>query len=318
MHSLLHGLATICTLHRVQAPTPQALAANEGLKLDPLRLQQFVVSARARGYTFVSLDELHEVLVRRQPARRLLLLTLDDGYADNCSIAWPLLQQLRVPFAVYICTDFPDRKAILWWYLLEQRLLRGQPVQAASGAWLACDSPAAREQAFMQLRQELLALSGAARDARLQQLFGEDRAAWLQPVAELGLSWQQIHQMSTDPLVTLGAHGISHRALSSLSAEELQQEVAGSCQRLAQMIGRPVQHFCYPFGGAQEAGEREFRLLAELGLRTATTTREGVIRRQHAQRLLALPRYMLSNQFSWPAYARWRWRRLLRQGARPA
>jgi peptidoglycan/xylan/chitin deacetylase (PgdA/CDA1 family) len=62
-------------------------------------------------------------------------------------------------------------------------------------------------------------------------------------------------------------------------------------------IGVRPQHFAYPVGDHTAAGPREFRIAAELGYKTAVTTRPGVVFRQHADHLLALPRISLNGEF---------------------
>lgn len=312
------SLATIFMLHRVAAPEPGRLALNENLKIDPQRLEDFIVGARARGYAFVSLDELHQVLCSGRRASRLLLMTLDDGYADNHQLAWPVFQSHRVPFAVYVASSFPERQAILWWYLLEDLVLAHDRIELIDGTYYECHTPQDQLQSFMRLRSRLMMGWEQERDDTMRLIFGADRTTWLQPVEQLALGWQQIREMSADPLVTIGAHGASHLALAALTDAALRDEVMTSRTMIERHIGKPVEHFCYPFGGKAEADEREFALVAGLGFKTGTTTRYGRIFAGHGKRLTALPRQMLDSHFSWSrfewqpcrSWLRGRWGRL--------
>jgi len=42
-------------------------------------------------------------------------------------------------------------------------------------------------------------------------------------------------------------------------------------------LGKPVGHLAYPYGGPDLVGKREVRIAAELGYKTAVTTRPGVL-----------------------------------------
>jgi peptidoglycan/xylan/chitin deacetylase (PgdA/CDA1 family) len=53
----------------------------------------------------------------------------------------------------------------------------------------------------------------------------------------------------------------------------------------------------YPLGDAGSAGPREFALAAELGFKTAVTTRSGVLFSEHREHLTALPRVSLNGHF---------------------
>jgi len=67
-------------------------------------------------------------------------------------------------------------------------------------------------------------------------------------------------------------------------------------------LGRRPQHLAYPVGDPTSAGPREFRIAAELGFKTAVTTRPGVIFRAHREHLTALPRISVNGEFQSQRY----------------
>ena len=69
-------------------------------------------------------------------------------------------------------------------------------------------------------------------------------------------------------------------------------------------LGVRPAHLAYPVGDTAAAGPREFKIAAELGFKTAVTTRPGVVFRQHAEHLTALPRISLNGNFQRPRYAK--------------
>jgi peptidoglycan/xylan/chitin deacetylase (PgdA/CDA1 family) len=115
--------------------------------------------------------------------------------------------------------------------------------------------------------------------------------------ADLIMSWDELRALAQDPLVTIGAHTKSHLALGKLSEAEARAEMAESIGRMAVELGRPCRHFSYPYGCANSAGPREFRIARELGLLTAVTTQKGLLHPQHAEALTALPRLSLNGDF---------------------
>jgi peptidoglycan/xylan/chitin deacetylase (PgdA/CDA1 family) len=81
-----------------------------------------------RHYALVKLDDVKASLegTRRLPPRSLLI-TFDDGYADNSDYALPLLRKHRVPATVFVSSDVIGRSERLWtedllWAFLEGRL----------------------------------------------------------------------------------------------------------------------------------------------------------------------------------------------------
>ena len=67
-------------------------------------------------------------------------------------------------------------------------------------------------------------------------------------------------------------------------------------------LGKRPQHLSYPVGDPTSAGPREFRIAAELGFKTAVTTRPGVLFPEHRDHLTALPRISLNGEFQQPRY----------------
>ena len=60
-----------------------------------------------RHYTVVSLDEVRAAVdgTRTLPPRALLI-TFDDGWADNVEYAWPELRQAGLPAALFVAAGF--------------------------------------------------------------------------------------------------------------------------------------------------------------------------------------------------------------------
>jgi peptidoglycan/xylan/chitin deacetylase (PgdA/CDA1 family) len=69
-------------------------------------------------------------------------------------------------------------------------------------------------------------------------------------------------------------------------------------------LGIRTQHLAYPVGDPTSAGPREFRVAAELGFKTAVTTRPGVLFKGHREHLTALPRISVNGEFQQQRYVK--------------
>jgi peptidoglycan/xylan/chitin deacetylase (PgdA/CDA1 family) len=294
----LSGIATVFMLHRVYPLESHKLIPNENLKVSPDYLDEFIVKAKAKGYSFISLDALYDDLMNNKPASKSIVLTLDDGYADNYTHAFPIFKKHNTPFAIYVTTSFPDNTAILWWYTLEDLIIQHDSIALNDGSSFECKTQEQKTDSFWAIRDKIIQLPKENFLDALQTLFKNYPVDWQSKVTEIGLNWQQIEELSKDPLATIGAHTINHFAAATLAKEELINEVMGSKQIIESHIHKPVDHFCYPFGSAKEVGEKEFAIVNELGFKTSTTTRVGSIFPEHKNHLSALPRVMLRNDFS--------------------
>ena len=115
-----------------------------------------------------------------------------------------------------------------------------------------------------------------------------------------------------DLVPSLAAAGIDAAAMEllpritraqSMDVLSSQANLAGYRAVIEAALGTRPQHLAYPVGDRSAAGPREFKIAADLGFKTAVTTRPGVIFREHASHLLALPRVSLNGEFQRSRYA---------------
>ncbi|MFK7924893.1 MAG: polysaccharide deacetylase family protein [Bacteroidia bacterium] len=293
------GEGHILTFHRVIPDTESIRIHNhESLEVSPTHLEEVIQFFAARNYQFYSLDQVAEALEKGDFSQKFVCFTFDDGYQDVYQYAYPVFQKYDVPFAVYISTNFPDQTAILWWYMLEEFLIESS---AISFTWEGKDyafsaaTTAEKEAAFGSLRTLILQESTQAKLLELLGVLFEERFdSLLENANSMAMSWDEIIELSQDPIVTIGAHTKNHLTLSQISETLLAQEVAGSKTQIESYIETKVDHFAYPFGKRTEASLREFQSVKTAGFRTATTTRIGNIFPGHKAHLEALPRISIN------------------------
>ncbi len=71
----------------------------------------------------------------------------------------------------------------------------------------------------------------------------------------------------------IGSHSLSHPHLTRLTPSQAREEIGASRKKLEDLFGRPVEHFCYPYGEWNEAVRN---WVGEAGYKTACTTEPGV------------------------------------------
>src|SRR5881394_1263121 len=74
-----------------------------------------------RGFPVISLDEAVDRLKANQIKNAEIVITLDDGWASNLSIAYPTLKAYKFPATIYVTTEHLAAGAevfnIVLWYL---------------------------------------------------------------------------------------------------------------------------------------------------------------------------------------------------------
>jgi len=71
----------------------------------------------------------------------------------------------------------------------------------------------------------------------------------------------------------IGSHTLTHPWLLSLAPAQVREEITASKKKLEDLFGRPIEHFCYPYGNWSEP-VRDIVIAA--GYRSAVTTDPGV------------------------------------------
>ncbi|MCW3786241.1 polysaccharide deacetylase family protein [Plebeiibacterium sediminum] len=292
------GYGHILMLHRV-IPTENKtrIHNHQSIEITEDQLSQLIKYFIRNSYKTISLDELYNRLINNDLPRKFVVYTLDDGYFDNYQYAYPIFKKYNIPFTIYIANSFPNKKILLWWYALEDLLLKKNSFSQKEYFFLnkiKCKTAYQKELAFNLIRTELLKMNKEEL-IRFFDLFDIDLNSYNE---KMSLTWDQIIQLSNDPMVTIGGHTQNHLALAKLSEKECYLEIINSQKEIEQKIGKKVTHFSYPYGKINQAGIREFEMVKEIGFSTATTTRLANIFPEHKNYLQALPRISINSQTS--------------------
>lgn len=301
LRPILAGVGTIFMLHHVRPARDDMFQPNRHLEITPDFLREVLAHVRALGVDIVSMDEAHRRMRERDFARRFACFTFDDGYRDNRDHALPVMRDRNAPFTVYVASDFAEGSGRLWWVALERVIAKASMIEITrDGAVQRLDAgdPAAKQQAFGQIHDWLRTLPN---DKDVQRAVSElcarhgiDDAAI---AGELCMSWPELRSFAADPLVTIGAHTVSHCNLARESEADAMREMRVSRERIETELQRPALHFAYPYGDRTAAAVREFAMARELGFATAVTTRPGMVFAENAEHLTALPRISLNGNY---------------------
>jgi len=293
------GLGSILVLHRVVARTEGPRIANqEELEVSPEFLESLIAFFKDADYEIVSLDQVHARLNgEEQPAQKFVCFTFDDGYVDAYATVYPIFKRHGLPFALYVTTSFPDRTAVLWWYLLED-LVRTSDRVAFSFGGKSYKHPAAdgaqKEAAFDAIASLITNADESIREDLLVSIFESEGMNLYFYSERLTMDWAQIEDLSKDPLVTIGAHTVNHFALSRLDEAAVEQEVLQAKAAIERHIGKSVEHFAYPYGNNRAIGGRELKIARRAGFKTCATAITANVFKEHARHLECLPRITIT------------------------
>ncbi|MBR1155812.1 polysaccharide deacetylase family protein [Bradyrhizobium sp. JYMT SZCCT0428] len=295
VRSLFAGRAAIISFHEIQREFRCELATGTSVSLFEHSLRWL----RREGWEIVSLEECLDRVSRDDRSRRYAVLTFDDAYRDNVSVALPILERHNAPFMMYVPTGAPTRTLESWWLGLRELIRSRDDVTVdAMETRFHCPDVQAKVSAL----------------ARATQWVHEDyhRAAMLAPTfrkAGISLSAlndayfldeREIQALSHHPLASIGGHTTSHPALKNLDSASARAEMADNRNYLQNLTQRPVRHFAYPYGNPKASGPREEQLCSAVGFLTGVTTRPGPLDNLPLN-YFALPRVFVDSEVGFQA-----------------
>ena len=244
------------------------------------------------------------------PSGRLrVALTFDDGWRDNATQAFPLLQRYQMPASIFLSTDFIGSQRAFWWESIGETLwgshgpaarldLCSRLKEAGAGDPIAFCTAADEQRRSLHLAHYLQHLKQLP--AGLLQALADQCPDGAEPQA---LDWQQVRELEDSGLVRFGPHGASHAILTGLDHAQLERELRDSSSLLRQRCRQPLPVYCYPNGDHDEQVRRHLARLHYY--RHALSTRPGLLRGRSDN--LALPRIGVSHHTARrPALLAWR------------
>lgn len=227
-----------------------------------------------RCFHIVGLQEACEILAgRHAPAGISILITFDDGYRDNYTLAFQILRSHNVPACFFLTTAFVGTGAVPWWdgiaYLIKQsqnRVLRLQYPQ-----------PAIFDVEREGLSQTIMQILGLYKSPEMRDkerfLSGlEEECGTQRPQTDCNrrfLSWAEAREMQQAGMA-FGTHTHTHEILSKLPPEQQEEELRVSRETMEKQLGRPVSVMAYPVGDRSTfSQEPTMRLLERTGYSAA-------------------------------------------------
>ncbi len=207
-----------------------------------------------------------------QVKKPAIVITFDDGYADNAREALPILEEVGVPATFFVSTGPIVSRQEFWWDELEHIVLGdhkfpGQFELADShfGQNWPTGTGAERRTLFQEIQSRMKKVDAQRRENWLKQM-----RHWVHMEEEFceahhAMTVEELRRLSRSRWVTIGAHTVTHTALSSMTPEDQWQEIIGSKMQLESWLERKVSVFSYPFGTKEDYTPETVCLCKEAG-----------------------------------------------------
>jgi len=222
-----------------------------------------------------------------------VLITFDDGHANNLHYALPILRKRGMPAVCFIVAGNLGEHHLIWVEEAYERLMSPN-----SDLWVSLDgkrhllnSPDERAAACSYFFQSFQAHSEEHQHKEMEslrrQLPAKEEGGRFPTRFEF-LSSAELRMLLQNN-IELGGHTVTHPILATLSPDRARTEIVDSKSRLEEATGSAVYAFAYPFGHpGPDFGEREKDLLREAGYSLAFSGTPGFVNKNSDP--LCLPR----------------------------
>ena len=233
------------------------------------------MAAIAANFHVLGLEEAIERLKSGKLPRRSLCITFDDGYADNATVALPILLKHRLIATFFITTGVLDGGRM--WNDSVFETIRAADSGTLDlerwglGAYQLGDA-ASRKRAVDEVIRLIKYRPPVERAEIVAGIAQLTRRAVR---TDLMMTSEQVRALSRSGM-EIGAHTVTHPLLKNLSDADALREIADSRHRLRDILGRDVRVFAYPNGKpAQDYVARDVSSVRNLGFSGAVSTAWG-------------------------------------------
>lgn len=264
------GRLTVFIFHRV-LPQPDPLFPDEP---DAKRFDQ-IISWIYSWFNVLPLDKAVSQLKDKTIPSRAACITFDDGYADNFTIALPILRKYNLSATFFVATGFLDGGRMWNDSIIES--IRTCSTQTLDLTPLglgkfSINNISEKKDAIASVISKIKYLPHPERSVITNQVVDLAQA---QPPNDLMMTSDQVRLMSKAGM-QIGAHTVSHPILARIDAHQARQEISENKIFLEQLLGEKVGLFAYPNGkpGTDYLSEH-VSMVAELGFNAAVSTVKG-------------------------------------------
>jgi len=216
-----------------------------------------------RKYQLISLEELSDFYYKGVQLKNSCHITFDDGDVSFYETVLPILRKHNIPVSLYVSPYATKEQQNFWFQEIreyDKKLLSKFVAE------------------YIQLNSiEEYPLSALLKtlpiDTLWKIIYEYREQTGTKPVSCMNMDVEQLKEVHSSGLVTIGAHTMRHPILKNESDESSYKEISDSVIQLSEILGEKIEYFAYPNGDPElDFSQREMNALKNLGIKLAFST----------------------------------------------
>ena len=236
------------------------------------------------NYNIIFLAEaIKTIKEKKELPRHAVVITIDDGYKSNYTLAYPIIKELKLPATIFLTTAFTDEYEYLWVDRLE--FVINNTVEAKLDIeidfheyYYDLNNGKLKLHCLQELKMILKSKGVKLREkiiAEVEAKLNVKLAPENAPEIYEPLSWADIKVMSNSGLIEFGSHTHTHAILSKGDDSQIREELLISKKMIEDNTRKKCRFFAYPNGQLEDFNQTVINNLVELKYECGLTTISG-------------------------------------------
>ncbi len=216
----------------------------------------------------ISIDELIYFKKNKINLKKnTFLITFDDGFENNYSVAAPILDDLKLPTTFYFSTEFIEKNSMSWIDKIEH-CLQETNIKYLKLPWLkkkiSIKDNNRKIYTAENIRKYIKPRLNFKIDSFLNNISSQTKVKILNNTnyeIDKKINWKKIKKMNQNSLFTFGGHSHEHKSLASFNNKSLIKQIDMSINFFKKKSKIDLMHYSYPEGTQNDFNKNIINIL---------------------------------------------------------
>lgn len=267
---------SILTYHNI---VQGKLPVNDACFLDVTLFEQQIAYLN-RNFLILPLSEAFEQ-AKKKNTKPIAVITFDDGFYSNYSLAFPILKKHKAPATIFLTTNMIDSNKTIWFCdLVHMLAITTKKHFVWDNITFDLSNTKKKELASKQIQQRLKRGNQASLFNSLsevaQLLECELKNNYSKESAYCMLTQEAISEMLDSRIIEFGAHSQNHIILAKEDIRLAESEIIQSIKTVEKLTKQDCLYFAYPNGLPNDYNECHAEILRQNNIHFSATTKNGL------------------------------------------
>jgi len=226
---------------------------------------------------------MHDVLQIYEKKEKIkgknFVITFDDGFENNLSVAYPIMRDHKIPMMTYLTTKFIELNELSWIDKIEHAVELTKKKEIYLKNKIFKINTIENKINFLDhIRKEYKKNSKIDLYEFAKEILNKveiENVTNLKNQLDLKINWSQVRKFNRDKYITFGGHGHTHKILSFLNTSDLQNEIKTCKKYLSSRGNFSTSHFSYPEGLKYCYSNKVIKMLKKFKFKCSPTAIHG-------------------------------------------